>query len=182
MNRDPAARKQMLVVDDDATHCTVLARAFEARNFVVRCANDGASAVRSIECQAPEFAIVDLRLPDMSGLRVVQRLRNADLQTNIVVLTGYGSIATAVEAVKLGASYYVTKPSTADQIMQAFNHRAADADIDLDSQTPSVDRIEWEHIHNVLTRHLGNISATARALNMHRRTLQRKLYKHAPRA
>ena len=181
MSREEHDREQMLVVDDDPTHCAVLARAFQARGFDVHCAHAGASAMELIDEFAPEYAVVDLRLPDMSGLKVLQRLKSSDPQTNVVMLTGYGSIATAVEAVKLGATYYVTKPSTADQIMQAFNRQGANVDVETHEQTLSVDRLEWEHIHSVLTRHDGNISATARALNMHRRTLQRKLYKHAPR-
>lgn len=181
MSREAEEREQLLIVDDDPVFSFVLARAFEARGFHVHCAHAGASAVEMIDTIAPEYAVVDLRLPDMSGLRVIQRLKAVDPQTNVVVLTGYGSIATAVEAVKLGATYYVTKPSTPEQIMQAFNSQTANADVEAQPQPLSVDRLEWEHIQSVLTRHDGNISATARALNMHRRTLQRKLYKHAPR-
>jgi two-component system, response regulator RegA len=181
MRRDPNLRRQLLIVDDDPTYCAVLARAFEARDFVVQCANTGASAIRMADEQPPEYAIVDLKLPDMSGLKLVQRLKQVDPHTNVVVATGYGSIATAIEAVKLGATHYVTKPSNAEVIMQAFDPRGGNVDIDVDFQPPSVDRIEWEHIQRILAQHDGNISATARALNMHRRTLQRKLYKHAPR-
>ena len=181
MTIDSAQREQLLLVDDDRTYCDVLARAFEARGFAVQCAYDGESAIRMIDALAPEYAVVDLRLPDMSGLRLVQRLKSVDRHTNVVVLTGYGSIATAVEAVKLGATYYVTKPSTVDQVVEAFNHHGANTDIEPQTRPLSVDRLEWEHIQSVLASHGDNISATARALNMHRRTLQRKLYKHAPR-
>ncbi len=180
MSRDACEREQILIVDDDPTYCAALARAFEARDFHVLCANDGATAIRLSETMAPEYAVVDLRLPDMSGLKVVQRLKDADAQTSVVVLTGYGSIATAVAAVKLGATSYVTKPSTVDEILRAFTHDGANANLEAQAQPLSVDRVEWEHIHGVLTKHDGNISATARALNMHRRTLQRKLFKHAP--
>jgi two-component system response regulator RegA len=148
---------------------------------VVETAHDAATALRRIEAHPPEFAVVDLRLPDLSGLKLVERLKEADPHTRIVVLTGYGSIATAIEAIKLGATYYLTKPTTADQIVSAFSAIGPNPDIEPAVRPLSVDRLEWEHIQRVLNGHDGNISATARALNMHRRTLQRKLSKHAPR-
>lgn len=172
----------LLLVDDDPVFCQVLARALRERGFAVETAHDGATALRCIEASAPEFAVVDLRLPDMSGLQLVERLRQADEFTNIVVLTGYGSIATAVDAIKRGATYYLSKPTNADQVVAAFARKSPNADVAPADRPLSVDRLEWEHIQRVLNELDGNISAAARELNMHRRTLQRKLTKHAPEA
>lgn len=182
MQADPPERPNLLLVDDDRTLCHVLTRALEARGFAVAAAHDGASALQCIGTIAPEYAVVDLRLPDMSGLKVVEQLKRADENTNIVVLTGYGSIATAVDAVKLGATHYLTKPTDADQIVAAFQHREPDAGVPPAERPLSVDRMEWEHIQRVLSSVDGNISAAARVLNMHRRTLQRKLNKFPPRS
>jgi len=170
-------RPNLLLADDDRTFCQVLTKALEGRGFAVDTVHDGASALRLIEEAAPEYAVVDLRLPDMSGLKLVERLKAVDENTNIVVLTGYGSIATAIEAIKLGATHYLTKPTNADEIEQSFKKRRANADAPLSDRPLSIDRLEWEHIQRVLASFDDNISATARALNMHRRTLQRKLGK-----
>jgi len=174
-------KPSLLLADDDITFCHVLERALLARGFAVEVAHDAASALRLIEDNVPEFAIIDLRLPDMSGLKLVRRLKSADENAKVVVLTGYGSIATAIESIKLGATHYLTKPVGADQIVSAFDNEEPDEDIEPASRPLSVDRLEWEYIQRVLSGHDGNISATARALNMHRRTLQRKLGKHPPR-
>lgn len=175
-----ADRPSLMLADDDRTFCGVLARALDLRGYAVEVAHDGRSALSLIHDLQPEYAIVDLRLPDMSGLKLVHQLKVVDDQTNIICLTGYGSIATAIEAIKLGATYYLTKPATADQIVAAFGRHAADTNIDAADHHLTVDRLEWEHIQGVLARHDGNISATSRALNMHRRTLQRKLQKSPP--
>ena len=180
MKSPPADRPTLLLVDDDLTFCQVLAKALEARGYTVETAHDGKSALRLIYETTPEFAVVDLRLPDMSGLKLVERLKSVDEHTNILCLTGYGSIATAIEAIKLGATYYLTKPANAAQIVAAFGHKEPNTTIVTAEHLLSVDRLEWEHIQGVLTHHDGNISATSRALNMHRRTLQRKLQKHPP--
>ena len=177
---DGDKRPRMLLADDDDILCQVLARALAAGGFAVQTAHDAASALRAAQASPPDYAVIDLRLPDMSGLKLLERLRAADARTQIVVLTGYGSIATAIEAIKLGAIHYLTKPATAAQILAAFGRKEADAEELPASRPLSVDRLEWEHIQRVLSGHSGNISATARALNMHRRTLQRKLGKHAP--
>lgn len=174
-------RPNLLLAEDDRTFCEVLARALHSRGFEVLLAHDGACAVRLAVERTPEYAVIDLRLPDMSGLKLLQKLKEIDENTNVVVLTGYGSIATAVEAVKLGATYYLSKPATADQILASFERRPAMIDVPLAVRPLSVDRLEWEHIQRVLTDLDGNISAAARALNMHRRTLQRKLNKYPPR-
>jgi two-component system response regulator RegA len=198
-------RPSLLLADDDRTFCQVLARALEARGYAVETAHDGASAMRHIDANAPEYAVLDLHLPDMSGLKLVKHLVAAEHNTNIVLLTGYASIATAIDAIKLGATHYLAKPSNADEIVAAFAHGRADprrsdrrrrprfvaaseaarVDIELplpDAKPMSVCRLEWEHIQRVLRDCAGNVSATARALCMHRRTLQRKLNKHAPHA
>jgi len=167
----------MLVVDDDATFCRVLAVAMEKRGFAVRTAHDVESAYKIASQEPPEFVVLDLNMPGESGLALVQRLKKLDDHTRIVILTGYASVATAVEAIKLGATHYLTKPADADEIVQAFWQQDGNADIPVGDQRPSVDRLEWEYIQRVLNECNGNISATARTLGMHRRTLQRKLQK-----
>jgi two-component system response regulator RegA len=173
---------RLLLVDDDPTLSEVLARALEGRGFAVQRVHNGADALALIEARAPEYAVVDLRLSDMSGLEVLQRLKAADDRANVVVLTGYGSIATAIEAIKLGATYYLTKPANADQILAAFEHRDANVETAPANRPLSVNRMEWEHIQRVLASLGGNVSAAARKLNMHRRSLQRKLNKFPPRS
>ena len=185
MNHPPGSdsdRPNLLLADDDVTLSTVLARALEARGFEVRVANDGQTALRLAEEMTPEYAVLDLQLPDTTGLKLIQKLKQIDDNTNIVLLTGYGSIATAIEAVKLGATYYLTKPTDVDQIVAAFDRKLANPDVMVTAKPLSVDRVEWEHIQRVLADNQNNISATARALNMHRRTLQRKLSKRPPRS
>jgi two-component system response regulator RegA len=175
-------RPSLLLVDDDATMRDVLARALGERGFDVRTAGTTGAAATLASENPPEYAVVDLRLPDGSGLALVTTLIAHDPHTRIVVLTGYGSIATAIEAIKLGATYYLTKPVTAGEVIAAFGRDAGDPEIPLTVKPMSVDRIEWEHIDRVLHDHKGNISATARALSMHRRTLQRKLAKRPVRS
>lgn len=123
------------------------------------------------------MAVVDLRLPDESGLDLVRQLKSIDASTAIVVLTGYGSIATALESVRLGATHYLTKPTDADRILAAFQHGLASRPRDLRTELPSLARVEWEHLNRVLTDCDGNVSEAARQLGMHRRSLQRKLSK-----
>lgn len=124
------------------------------------------------------MAVVDMRLPDQSGLDVVRQLKAIDEATAIVVLTGYGSIATALEAVRLGAMHYLTKPTDADRILAAFQHGLAARPRDLPTDPPSLARVEWEHLNRVLTDCDGNVSEAARQLGMHRRSLQRKLSRY----
>ena len=166
----------LLLVDDDPVLTETLARALTQRGFEVRTALTAAEASRLAHEDPPEYAIIDLKLPDGSGLKLIPTLIGIDPHTRIVVLTGYGSIATAVEAIKLGAKYYVAKPVNTDDLVSAFEREAAD--MEPQSKPMSVERLEWEHINRVLQQKRGNISATARALSMHRRTLQRKLAKH----
>jgi len=172
----PAATPTLLIVDDDAVFRDVLARAISRRGYAVVTAGDVASGLAVAAATNPAFAIVDLKMPGRTGLALVEALHRRAPTTRIVVLTGYASIATAVEAVKLGATDYLAKPATADEVVAAL-HRTADSSLDVAAAPVSVDRMAWEHIQRVLTEHGGNVSATARALNMHRRTLQRKLAK-----
>jgi len=167
---------ELLLVDDDKTFCQVLARALEKRGYAVTVANSVEQAMPLAQVNPPEFAVVDLKMEKASGLALVQMLRELDPATRIVMLTGYASIATAVAAIKLGATQYLTKPANADEIVAAFGHKPS-VDFYPNAQIATVERLEWEHIQRVLHEHQGNISATARALNMHRRTLQRKLAK-----
>jgi two-component system, response regulator RegA len=176
MNSSRDEQPSLLLVDDDATFCDVLRRALEKRGFAVSVACSVETATPLVQANPPEYAVVDLKMGGASGLVLVKTLHDLDPATRIVVLTGYASIATAVEAIKLGATQYLAKPANADEIVAAFGHNAS-THIRLNAQPPSVERLEWEHIQRVLQENQGNISATARALNMHRRTLQRKLGK-----
>lgn len=182
MTELPDDRPSLLLVDDDETFCQVLRKALEKRGFAVSVAHgaeDGASLARE---NSPEFAVIDLKMPGPSGLVLVEKLKALDEQTRIVVLTGYASISTAVEAIKLGATHYLAKPADADEIVAAFQREGGDANAPVNPTPLSVDRLEWEHIQKVLAAHDNNISATARALKMHRRTLQRKLAKRPVKA
>jgi two-component system response regulator RegA len=173
---------KLLIVEDDADFAGALARAMGRRGFEVALAHD-ADAARSVAATfAPTHAVVDLKLPGESGLKVVEQLAAREPIPAIVVLTGYASIATAVEAVRLGARHYLAKPADADEILAALLRDQPDAELEVNPEPLSVARLEWEHIQKVLAEHDGNISATARALKMHRRTLQRKLDKNPPKA
>ncbi len=170
----------LLLVDDDTTYCEVMARALRKRGFDVMVAHDAHTAARLAEEDAPEYALVDLKMPGNSGLTLVRQLNAIEPATRIVVLTGFASISTAVEAIKLGATHYLAKPVDADEVVAAFSKSEGNPDIPVAPNPLTVDRLEWEHLQRILSEHDGNISATARALNMHRRTLQRKLAKSPP--
>jgi two-component system response regulator RegA len=174
-------RPSLLLVDDDPTFCAVLREALERRGYDVRVAHDVAAGVARAAEESPEYAVIDLKMPGASGLELVKRLHALDPNTRIVMLTGYASIATAVEAVKLGAVHYLAKPADADEITAAFGRAEGDAGVAVRDRPLSVERLEWEHIQKVLSECGGNISETARRLNMHRRTLQRKLAKRPAR-
>ena len=173
----PEQLLSVLIVDDDQMFRHMLARALERRGFAVTLAGDVASALRVIQGNPPEYAVLDLNMPGESGLTLIPQLKALDEQTRIVVLTGYSSIATAVEAIKLGATHYLAKPANADDILAAFGRETGDTCVPINDRPPTINRLEWEHIQKVLQEYNGNISATARALSMHRRTLQRKLGK-----
>ncbi len=171
--------RTLLVADDDTPFRQRLVKAFVHRGFDVTGVDSAAAALAAAERESPELALVDLRLGDDSGLDLVQALKDIDATTSVVVLTGYGSIATAVESMKRGATTYLTKPVDADQILAAFDGAAPVAA----ASVPTLARVEWEHIQRVLAACGGNVSQASRLLGIHRRSLQRKLWKHpAPEA
>jgi len=143
----------------------------------VSVAHDLESGIALADEVEPEYAVIDLRIGYESGLSMVKRLVELDDNTRIVMLTGFASIATAVEAIKLGATHYLTKPADADEIVAALHKDEGDASVEIKDKPLSVKRLEWEHLQKILIEHDGNISAAARALGMHRRTMQRKLEK-----
>jgi two-component system, response regulator RegA len=169
----------ILLIDDDAVFLHTLARALQRRGEQVLTASCGAEALALAGAHRPGRVILDLNLAGESGLQLLVALLDQDPSLQVVMLTGYASIATAVEAIKRGALNYLCKPATANEVLAAFQQDSQIAGVnDVTTDTPlSLDRLEWEHIQRVLQEHQGNISSTARALNMHRRTLQRKLQK-----
>lgn len=173
----------ILVVDDDERLRERLGRALEARGLAVRTAGSYDEALEVARETLPELAVVDLRMPGPSGLELIRALKELDPETRIVVLTGYGSIATTIDAMRLGAVYYLQKPADADDVLAAF----ARADAPPNSETldqlepPSLERVKWEHVSRVLSDCGGNVSEAARKLKLHRRSLQRMLQKFPPR-
>jgi two-component system response regulator RegA len=175
------ADRTLLIVDDDAPLHQRLARAMERRGFIVQTADSVASGIAAATTAPAAFAVVDLRLSDGSGLEVVSALREARPGARIVMLTGYGNIATAVAAVKAGAVDYLPKPADADAVERAL--LATEGETPEPPEDPmSADRVRWEHIQRIFELCERNVSETARRLKMHRRTLQRILSKHAPRS
>jgi two-component system response regulator RegA len=186
----------LLLVDDDEVFLNRLARACGDRGYDVRTATDGDAALRAAREDSPELAVVDLRMVGISGLDVVEQLKEIDPSTRVVMLTGYGSVPTAIEAMRLGATHYLQKPVTADDVLAAFEPKgqakaalkSAPSSKDSkeskegDAAIPSLARAEWEYIHRVLDDCEGNLSEAARRLQIHRRSLQRKLQKLPPRA
>jgi two-component system response regulator RegA len=172
----------MLVVDDNQILREQMARAFARRGYNVRTASNFDEAVALAGAESPELAVVDLRMPGRSGLELLQALKQIDPTTRVVVLTGFGSIATAVDAMRLGATSYVAKPADADEILAAFARaeRPVLEGTPADFQSPTLARAEWEHIQRILSDCAGSISEAARRLGVHRRSLQRKLQKKAP--
>ena len=167
----------ILIIDDDATFAGVLVRALARRGITAFHAASIDAAKPHLAAQ-PERILLDLNLGGDSGLQFLPEIVGLCPNAAVVLLTGYASIATAVEAIKLGAHHYLAKPASVDEILAAFEHKVPDPGLPLPSQPLSVRRMTWEHVQRVLAEHGGNISATARALNMHRRTLQRMLAKH----
>ncbi len=170
----------ILLVDDDRTFCAALASALRRREHTVVLAHSYDDAISEARAWSPDRAVIDLRMPGRGGLEVVQALRAESPTLRMVVLTGYGSIATAVEAIKLGAVHYLTKPADADEILAAFDRTEASLEAPAASQPPRLEEVEWEHLQKVLTDAGGNISEAARRLGMHRRSLQRKLARGRP--
>ncbi len=169
---------KILLVDDDQVFTSVMARGFKRRGFLTHsCANAEQALLYCDEFQ-PSHILLDLNMPGTSGLVILPRLLALAPDARLVVLTGYSSIVTAVEATRAGATDYLCKPATIEEVLTAFAGGVAETGATAIPSDPiSVDRLEWEHIQRVLQEHEGNISATARALGMHRRTLQRKLQK-----
>jgi len=172
--------KSLLIVDDDNPFRERLSRAMEKKGFIVSQAESVKNAINAVRVKKPAFVVVDLRLSDGNGLEIVKEINNLELQSRVVMLTGYGNIPTAVAAIKQGAIDYLAKPADADDVEKALL-----ADPDKKPQPPenpmSADRVKWEHIHRVFELCNRNVSETARRLKMHRRTLQRILSKRSPR-
>jgi two-component system, response regulator RegA len=169
----------LLIVDDDGPFVRRLARAMETRGFAVEMAETVSEGIAKTRAHAPKYAVIDLRLSDGNGLDVIEAIRKERNDTRIIVLTGYGNIATAVNAVKLGAVDYLAKPADADDVYAALTQRPGEK-AELPENPMSADRVRWEHIQRVYEMCERNVSETARRLNMHRRTLQRILAKRAP--
>lgn len=176
----PEGDRSLLLVDDDKVFLTRLARAMEARGYDVRTADTVAAGLTAVEAAPPAYAVIDMRLGDGNGLDVVARLNEVRPDARGVVLTGYGNIATAVTAVKMGAFDYLAKPADADEIHQALMAQPGER-AEPPENPMSADRVRWEHIQRVYELCNRNVSETARRLSMHRRTLQRILAKRAPR-
>jgi two-component system, response regulator RegA len=176
-------KPSVMVVDDDDVFRMRLSRAFESRAWEAHAVPDMNSALVTASDVAPDLAIIDLRMPGESGIQIVRQLRELDSTVSIIMLTGYGSIATALEAMKAGADHYLTKPVDVDQILAAYETISSSPNPGgaLPSTVPSLARVEWEHIQRVLTDCGGNISQAAKLLGLHRRSLQRKLSKFPPR-
>jgi two-component system response regulator RegA len=169
--------RQLVLVEDDEDFARTLRRSLERRGYEVLYAANREMLRQIIEAQTPHYAVVDLKLGNDSGLVCVDLLHRHDPQMLIVVLTGFASIATAVEAIKLGACHYLAKPANTEDIEQAFRKAAGNVDVELNARPTSIKSLEWERIHEVLVETGFNISETARRLGMHRRTLARKLEK-----
>jgi len=174
------SRAVYLAIDDDDDFRTVLARALARRGCEVHGADSIAAALDLARAHQPTHAVLDLRLAEESGLNLIEPLLELNPGLRIVVLTGYASIATAVHAIKLGAVQYLTKPAHVNDILAAFNMAAGDAATPLTPDPTPLDRAEWEHIQHALAACAGNVSAAAKRLGLHRRTLQRKLAKRPP--
>ncbi len=180
LSADLTNTPSLLLLDDDRPFLQRLGRAMEGRGFAVTMASSVQEGMASVAANVPDYAVVDMRLEDGNGLDVVEALNARNAQTRVIVLTGYGNIATAVTAVKLGAIDYLAKPADADDILNALMQQPDDKAAPPENPM-SADRVRWEHIQRVYELCDRNVSETARRLNMHRRTLQRILAKRAPR-
>ncbi|HFB65037.1 MAG TPA: response regulator transcription factor [Aeromonadales bacterium] len=167
----------IMIIDDDETFARILGRSLQRRNWQVTIFNQPQEAIHFLQKNCIDHILLDLKLESDSGLRWISQIRALCPETHLLLLTGYASIATAVEAVKLGADNYLSKPIDVAQIEKALSSKGPNPDTPINDNPMSVNRLEWEHIQRVLNENNGNISATARSLNMHRRTLQRKLAK-----
>ena len=180
--KQPLTELSILVVDDNTVFNQTLCRSLMRKGISVLSSRSTEDAEHLLRNHSIDGAIVDLKMEGASGLTLIPKIKTSNPKCAIVILTGYASIATAVEAIKLGANNYLTKPANTDEILTALfseTNNIVSSEQPIKSNTPmSINRLEWEHIQKVLTEHGGNISATSRALGMHRRTLQRKLQKH----
>jgi two-component system response regulator RegA len=174
------AGERLLIVDDDRPFLQRLARAMEQRGYAVDTAETVAEGLRKVDAAPPAYAVVDMRLEDGNGLQIIETIRKRKPDSRVIVLTGYGNIATAVTAVKLGAIDYLAKPADADEIHAALTRTEGERPAPPENPM-SADRVRWEHIQRVYEMCDRNVSETARRLSMHRRTLQRILAKRAPR-
>lgn len=172
-----STERLLLIVEDDAAFARTLKRSLERRDYRVLLADSVEQTEAVLKTQSPDYAVVDLKLGSASGLAAVQLLHEHDADMLIVVLTGFASIVTAVDAIKLGACNYLVKPSNTDDIEAAFSRDPRDVDVPVDARPTSIKTLEWERIHETLVETNFNISETARRLGMHRRTLARKLGK-----
>ena len=170
-------KPHLLLVDDDSTFTRIMARAMVRRGLRVSVAGNAEQGFKVASADLPDYAVLDLKMEGESGLVLLSRLLELSPSMRVLILTGYSSIATAVEAIKRGACNYLCKPADADDVLAALLSDHADLCALVPDNPMSGDRLQWEHIQRVLAEHDGNISATARALGMHRRTLQRKLQK-----
>lgn len=177
-SKPPNKKKELLIVDDDHSARDMLCRALGRRNFNTYSAANVEEANALLGTRTFDCALLDLKIHNDSGLELIESVRDANPEARIVLLTGYSSISTAVAAIKLGADDYLCKPTGGDQLAATLSGDKVNTDLpEIAERPPSIGRLEWEHIQRVLAEHDGNISATARALGMHRRTLQRKLQK-----
>lgn len=167
----------VLITEDDKTLANTLGRSFERRGYEVKIANNVKEAILTLKTFHPSCAVIDLKMPGESGLELIKHLHEFDKKIRIVMLTGYASITTTIEAIKSGACYYLAKPANADMIIAAFDNKINDPEKPLPARKTSIKNLEWEHIHQVLVETDFNISKSARILGMHRRTLSRKLEK-----
>ena len=173
--------KRILIIDDEEHFSQVLSRSLTRFGHNTTCANNAAQAIAASKLEPFDWISLDLRLGKDSGLSLISQLQLQNKEARIVILTGFASIPTAVEAIKLGAFNYLHKPATVKELLRAFEDNTEE-EVTIEASPMSVERLEWEHIQRVLHEHEGNVSSTARVLGMHRRTLQRKLQKHPSRS
>ncbi len=169
--------KNGLLIDDDALYLRALQRSLERRGHAIQTATNAAQAIELANFHKPDYALVDLKLADQNGLDLISPLRQAHESMRIILVTGYASVATAVEAIKRGADHYLAKPTTIEAILRALDDGAADEPTEAEATMTPLSRLEWEHIQQAMIDSNGNVSAAARLLGMHRRSLQRKLAK-----
>lgn len=178
MDTPNQTEQHCLIVDDDETYLRVLSKALTRRALTVQSASSVDHALELLQNFTPNYAILDLSMPGKSGLNLISHILDINSNCKILILTGYASITTAVDAIKLGATHYLSKPADAEQIMAALSSTPSTHDAAIEENSPmSINRLEWEHIQRILKENNNNISEAARALGIHRRTLQRKLQK-----